>query len=117
MRRTKKDFTVGQIVYLKLTNNSARGLSGDKLIVEKEVKAIGNKYITVGSVNCDYGFIKLDYEYGREKTEYSSDFTLYITKQDILDEEECARLEQEIKRLISDVPLKQLRKILSICNE
>lgn len=69
----KKDFTIGQTVYLEYIGSRHRKTDNDKICVSK-VKKVGNKYITT-----ENGF-QFHLEDGREKTEFSATFRLYPSK-------------------------------------
>lgn len=120
MKFNKKDFTVGQIVFLKLTGNEARGKSDEKLIVEREVKSIGNKFVTVGYVGEEYGTVKIKLEDGCEHSNYTSNYSLYLTKDDILDEFKLSKLTREIFGTFGfnkKLTLNQIERIYAIYKE
>lgn len=78
----KKDFTVGQTVYLLLTGNEARYVDPDKLIITGTVTKIGRKYITV-AIN-EWREIQFDMTNGfRQNTECCIGYILFLSKDDI----------------------------------
>lgn len=124
MKYTKKDFTIGQTVVLELTGNAARHRTGEELIIDKVVKAIGNKYVTVGWEDEDYGDVKIRFEDGRESTNYSSNYTLYLTRKELEDRMEKDRIYSKLRNHYfgdynetDKLNLDKLRRILVICEE
>lgn len=82
----------GQTVYLKTQGNLVRYSWGRyEKIIETTIRSVGTKYITVEY--CDIKFNKDDL---REKTDYCSDYALYESRQDILDENEYKQLRNKI---------------------
>ena len=104
---------VGQTVYLK--GNSRRNEKG---IREEVISKVGRKYIYVGS-----GYSEIKFHIGslRQVTEYSPSWYLYLSKQDIINEEEFNKLSSEIRELFVyckiNLTLDQLRRIKDIISE
>lgn len=112
----KSDFKVGQIVYGKPGVNESRR---NKEILEGTIEKVGNKYI---DVKFGYREFKYYIEDLKQKTEYTTDFYLYLNKQEIQDEEESSLLTKDIKRKFDgwgkiDLSLDQLRRIKAIIDE
>lgn len=124
----KKDFKVGQIVYLKIIegSNAARYIDKSNIenwIKEKEISKIGNKYITVVNVNdLGYGEEKFDIQnhFCHYYTAGSRDYELFLSKQDILNDLNSEKLYDKVKNKFSSwknsgkYTLEQLQTILDI---
>ncbi|MGN4822169.1 beta barrel domain-containing protein [Bacillus cereus group sp. MYBK139-2] len=117
---------VGQKVYLEPCGNQAR--YGVKGIREYEVKKVGRKYFFVGVIgdDRDFSWIKFYIEDLRQVTDYSPNWTLYFSRQEILDRQEYIALMSEISSLFrygssyhnraDKITLEQLRKIKDVLN-
>ncbi|CAI6273794.1 hypothetical protein NRS6186_11415 [Bacillus subtilis] len=113
---------VGSTVYLKPIYNAAR--YGRKDILEKIVLKKGRKYFYVGNTGETETrrMFKFSLEDMREVAEYSSDWELYLSKQEIIDEEEKEKLIFEMRSVFNrwstaDLTLDQLRRIHAIISE
>jgi len=107
-----------QIVYVKRVNNAVRGRNKDDLIFETTVEKIGNKYFYLKERPKS----KFSINEMRDITEYCSNYQVYLTMQEIRDEEEKADLENKIKEIIKPygslkLSLNKLRKIWETINE
>lgn len=105
----KKDFHVGQTVYLKVLpgSNAARYIdksNPDEWIKERIVIKIGSKFITVAIDNEDRGgeekFLIQNIYTHRHDVEQN--YKLYLTKESILEDQECESLYRKIKNGFSD---------------
>lgn len=118
------ELTVNQTVYLLRVGNNARYYKNEQLeslIVEAKVQKVGRKYIEV-LPNGRLDTIKFNKEDLKEVTNYSADWELYLSKQEIYDNEEHSDLCFEIKSVFVkygkiDLSLEQLRKIKAIIDE
>ena len=101
----KNDFTVGQTVYLMVEkgSNVARGISDktniENWILEKTVKLIGKKYITVSNKNFTGYEIKFDIinDFRQVYTCGGADYRLFLSKQEIMDYMNSERIYDYIK--------------------
>lgn len=114
------ELAIGETVYLKSVGNNAR-YDKEVRIVEFVVKKVGRKYFEVGEPddNNPRHFIKFNVEDMCQTTIYAADWQLYLSKQEILDEEEARKLTREIRDVFDrygkvDLTLEQLRKIKAI---
>ena len=127
----KKDFKVGQDVYVKIVegSNRARRMNDksniDNWIEEKIVTKIGNKYITVANKDDkEWGIEKFDItnNFNHYYTCGGQDYELYLSREDILKDIKSERLYREIKTRFSDwknkqrYTLEQLESINKIIN-
>lgn len=111
---------VGQKVFLRPVNNAARG--GNKVIKKYEVKSVGRKYFEVWDGLWVHSGIKFHLDSLREVTEYTSDYALYFSVQEILDEDESNDLVCNIRGVFGSygkigLTLAQLRNINTIIKE
>ena len=127
----KKDFKAGQNVYLRINigSNAARHIdksNKDAWIIEKVVKSVGKKYITVtNNIDDKWGEIKFDVtnDFRQVYTYGGADYSLYLSKQDIYDDMECERLYGKIRDKFSgwntkeNFSLEQLQLICEIINQ
>jgi hypothetical protein len=110
---------VGQQVFLKAVGNNARGRK-EVFIREETISKVGRKYFEVGN---GYRPLKFHIEdLSQEMGGYIADWTLYLSKQDILDEDESNDLHSDIRTAFSGYgkskyTLEQLRKIKAIVDE
>lgn len=109
MKYTKKDFYVGQEVYVEYV--------GLKLSLRGElrteiVKKVGNKYIETDHRRKYY------VEDGREATEYSSNYVLWIDKKEYeqkLEKDKVYRaLEKKFNSGYGDIEQRELYKVLTL---
>jgi hypothetical protein len=126
----KKDFTVGQKVYLKIIegSNAARYIdksNPDAWIKEKVVTKVGNKYLSVANIDNNMcGEEKFDIQNGFRHyyTAGGQDFELFLFKEDIYNYIECEKLYDDIKSCFASwknngkYSLEQLRSMLQIIN-
>ncbi|MGD6876855.1 hypothetical protein [Bacillus infantis] len=110
-------FEAGQTVYGKPGVNTARY---NKAIQVGKIEKVGRKYLEVsfGGYN-KYKYYKEDL---KQVTEYATDYYLYLSKQDILDEEESELLVNDFRKMFGgygkvDLTLDQLRRIKEIVSE
>ncbi|MFV4887538.1 hypothetical protein RY279_19035 [Bacillus velezensis] len=113
---------VGIPVFLKPVNDAAR--YGRKDVLEKTVLKIGKKYFYVGDTGETETrrMFKFSLEDMTQATEYSADWELYLSKQEVIDEEEKERLIFEIRSVFNrwssvDLTLDQLRRIHAVISE
>ncbi|MDR4910655.1 MULTISPECIES: beta barrel domain-containing protein [Bacillus] len=113
---------VGATVYLKPVNNAAR--YGRKDILEKNVLKKGRKYFYVGNTGETETrrMFKFSLEDMTHVTEYSADWELYLSKQEIIDQEEKKKLIFDIRSVFDrwssvDLTLDQLRRVHAIISE
>lgn len=119
---------VGQIVYLKPGINKGRY---DKSIKRGKVLKVGRKYYDVVLlINKDGEYVesRSKYKYyisdNTQVTDYCSDYYVYFSEQDILDEQEFEDIHWSISSLFGSVDcvkkslsLEQLRRIKDIIDE
>jgi len=119
---TKNDFKKGQTVYLKYIGDRRNGTIGS--ITEATVKSIGSKYIT--TINGQYD-TERKFDANNDFKEYytigESSYQLYLSKQQIEQENEAKKIGKLIKSLFvsswSDemkLPIEKLRAIQDIIN-
>lgn len=104
----KKDFVVGQTVYLLVHRIFGRKV--DEYIILGEVTGIGNKYLTVNDTkfNSTYqfdmkqGFMFHDPLYG-----VTSDVELFLTEQEILDMQQAEPLYNSIEEYFHNFTFRQ----------
>lgn len=111
-RIPKEKLKVGMNVWIKTTGNKAR--YGTE-VYEAKVTKVGNKYFYLSGLECD----KFDFEFGVEKTDYCKNYKVYLTKQEISDEEEFYKLRNKIRKAFGSLTykeftLEQLRDINKI---
>jgi hypothetical protein len=111
---------VGDKVFLKAVGNNARGRK-EVLIEEYQIVKIGRKYFEVSKENSSWT-IKFHIDGKRQVTDYTPDWSLYFSKQEILDEQEVSKLTGSIKKVFDtygkvNLTLDQLRRINEIINE
>ncbi|MGF2740747.1 MULTISPECIES: hypothetical protein [unclassified Bacillus (in: firmicutes)] len=113
---------VGTPVFLKPVNDAAR--YGRKEVLEKTVLKKGKKYFYIGNMGETETrrMLKFSLEDMTQVTEYSADWELYLSKQEIIDEEEKEKLIFEIRSVFNrwssvDLTLDQLRRIHAIISE
>ena len=89
-----KDLKIGDTVYCRITGNAARGRKKEELIEEWEIIKIGIKYITAKpKKNGEY--LEFQFEINnnyKQRTKYCIDYVLYVSMQDILNENELIDL-------------------------
>jgi hypothetical protein len=126
----KKDFKIGQIVYLKIVegSNAARRINKsntEEWIKEKIVTKIGNKFISVANADDDrYGEEKFDMtnNFSHYYTCGGQDYELYLSREDILNDIQSEKLYSEIQSKFSGwknkrkYSLEQLQSIAQIIN-
>lgn len=105
---------VGQKIYLKPIGNRARYNEGIK---EVRIGKVGRKYFELEGSHYGRFFIDTMTQDGGQ---YMSEYTCYLSLQDIEDEKEALRLFTEIKKVFSgfntDLPLSKLKEIDRIIN-
>jgi hypothetical protein len=110
----KKDLFIGQKVWMKPGRNTSRRINKT---LEGEIIKVGRKYLYVTVNSRTY---KYDINTFEQVTDYIADWYLYFDLQQILDEEECAKLTSEIRTALShdnrqpDLTIEQLRQIHAI---
>ena len=118
----KNDFKKGQTVYLK-----GVGRYQNTEPVEAKVKSVGSKYITTihGVFNSESKF-EIDNDFYEYCTVGGRNYELYLTMQQIEDDEEYKRLLDDIKQVFPEyglgikkigLSLCQLRRIKAIIDE
>lgn len=119
-----KDFKVGDIAWVGLTGNAARGKKdNDELIEAWTIIKVGRKYITAKPrIGPERQFFKNNTHEGFiEKTNYIVNYVLYKDKQDILDIFETNDITKYLRQLFVygriDLPLDKLRRIKQIVDE
>lgn len=116
---------VGQRVYVKKIGNEARYLDNkkapiDEYISEAEVVTVARKYFTLKGFGVYLDGSRFFLDGGNDDQRgYISRYQVYLSKQDIYDEEEAKKLYHEIRRDWFDigrcvVTLDQLRAIKAI---
>lgn len=127
----KKDFKIGQIVYLRIVegSNAARRIdksNKEAWILKKEVTKIGKKYISVANVGEPrWGEEKFDIQnnFSHYYTVGGQDYELFLSKEDIIRYIESEELYSKLQSLFSGwknngkYTLEQLQKIDEIVNE
>jgi hypothetical protein len=115
MKKTNNEIVVGMTVYLKPINNAARR---SKDVQEGIVSKVGRKYFEVE------GFYRTKFSIDEliEVSEYAPDWKVYLSKQELLDEQEFENLLRDIRLFFSNygkvnLTLDQLRKIKAIISE
>lgn len=119
-----KKFVKGQEVWLELTGNLAKNLSGDNQVISGEVLSVGTKYVHV-QPNGGYGRpTKFDIKSLHEIGDWTGNYSLYLSKQDILDKRESRKLNHRLFDKFSrshgnnfNLSLDQLRRIVAILDE
>lgn len=103
----------GQTLWVKTIGNLARG--GTSRHFSVIVTSVGKKYFTLDKcIRCKFEIASL-----QEATEYSSNFKVYFSEQEILDEKEAEILAEKIRNIIgaygkSTLSIAQLRAIYKI---
>ena len=120
---TRNDFAVGQTVYLK-TISLRKDCWNRERIVEATVISVGSKYITVTLNPENPNMWKFQFDINNDftqKSNYSSEYKLFLSRQDILDYWQHEYLRVNIKetidkcgRCISLDALKEIAQTLSI---
>lgn len=104
----KNKLIVGQKVWVIPTSNEARRNPNP---FEAEVIKVGSKLFELNSPNRKF-WHKFELETMQEKSEYTSDFAVYASKQEWIDENEIILLQGMIKNDILHITsLEQLRAI------
>lgn len=97
----KEDFHKGQIVWVYLIGNAARGLkTTDERIKEWEVVTVGRKYITVrpkGGLGWEQKF-DIENDFRHVYTFGCSDYELHLTKEEIYKQVERVERIEYIER-------------------
>lgn len=108
---------VGDKVYLKPVNNQARYIKNTLLdnIKEATIEKIGKKYFYIK----EYPIYKFGIEKMQDISNYCANYEVYLSLQEIKDEEEYSNLLRDIDRELNkygkiDLSLEQLRKIKEI---
>ncbi len=117
----KSDFNKGQIVYLKYIGDRRYGVIGD--ILEATVKSVGSKYITTinGDWNTERKF-EIDNDFRESYTIGGSDYQLFLSRQQIEDENESTLIQDKLRKFIGSygrikLTLDQLRRIEAVIDE
>lgn len=106
----KKDFKIGQKVYLKIIegSNAARGIdktNPNAWIKEKFVTKIGTKYITVtNNIEGTWGEEKFDItdDFNHYYTTDGQDYELFLSIEDLQEDIESEEIYDYIKQKFSD---------------
>lgn len=128
---SKLDIKIGDIVFIKVENgsNAARKITPmtveniDRWLFEREVSAIGRKYITVKWSPWTEEKFNIEDDYRQKYTSGGADYKLYTSKQEVLDEMESEEIYLKLKSEFSNhmnkrpLTLDQLRRISKIVNE
>lgn len=114
---------VGQTVYLKPIENMARGIKDDIInhVIESKIFKIGRKYFYVDQ----WKDIKFNISNLMEVSDGCSDWKVYFSKQDIIDEQEHKVLIHKLRMVFdwgniamkNKLTLDQLRRIDKIISE
>lgn len=109
---------VGQKVYVKRIGNAARGPRGS-YYTEETIRTVGRKWFTLESWPSDRFSIEDMIE---DSHGYSATLCVYLTEQEILDDQEYSTLKAEITEYFSWMKqhkptLDQLRRISQIIKE
>lgn len=115
---------VGQTVYLKPIENMARGIKDDIInhVIESKIFKIGRKYFYVEQ----WKDIKFSISNLMEVSDGCSDWKVYFSKQDIIDEQEYKELIWKIRNTFDStkiyieknkLTLDQLRRVDKIISE
>lgn len=112
----KMNVVVGQQVWIKPSGNVARRFTTP---IPGVVVNVGNKYFNVKFNGARGGVAKFHVLNGREVTEYTADWVVYLTKQEIDDEQETALLRKQIAVEefgigSKPLPLETLREIMAL---
>ena len=100
---------VGQTVYLEPTGNACRY---SKDIIKTKVKKVGRKYFEVENMRS-----KFDLEKMCEVSNWCSDWTVYLSRQEIEDKNEKESINKAMRELFgrhNKLSLEQLRQIQKI---
>lgn len=118
----KKDFKKEQVVYLKYIGDRRHGNIGE--IKEGIVKSVGSKYITISGGRWGEYKFEIDNDFRQYYTMGGADYALYLTKQQIEDENEMEEIVGLIKSCFpqytnkqSKLSLDQLKRIKLIIEE
>nr|WP_024835465.1 hypothetical protein [Clostridium sp. 12(A)] len=105
----KKDFNIGQTVYLKVIpgSNASRYIdksNPDEWIKERVVIKIGSKFLTVAIDNENRGGEEKFHiqNISTHRHDVGQNYKLYLTKESILEDQECENLYRKIKNGFSD---------------
>jgi hypothetical protein len=106
---------VGQKVFVKKINDAARYINPYNLISEKVIEKIGKKYFYLK----DWQGCKFDIEQKRDISNYCSRFQVYLSMQEISDENEYNDKLSKIRKCFDymsnpELSLSELREIHKI---
>jgi len=112
---TKSNLAIGQTVWVKCIGDAARYRNENDLIVKATVEKVGNKYFYLSGF-CSH---KFDIAKMYEVTNFAPDYRVYLSPQEIKDEEE---FEEKIKAMREffnqygkvDIALEKLRQVYDI---
>lgn len=117
------DYSVGQIVYVKLIGNAARHEDKNNLYQEWIITKVGRRYIYAKSKSKQESWeVKFKQEPGKlydhffEESSYAPRYILYSSMEEVKDEEERFRLLNKFREYFyyrdrTDLTLGQLRTI------
>jgi len=111
------ELKVGQKVFVKKVNNRARQYKDnlDKLVEEEEISKVGNKYFYLK----DFDRYKFCREQFRDISIYCSNYVVYLSKQEIEEENEFNQKLDYIRKIFRefgtpDIELNKIRDIYNI---
>lgn len=111
-----ENFKKGQVVYLK-----SEDISNLNKIYEGVIDSVGRKFLTVSVKGIQFKFYK---DTLGQVTNYAQDYSLYISKEKLLNEIESKEILNDLRLKLglssyseSELSLEQLRRIKSIINE
>lgn len=110
----RSDFKKGQEVFLRIIplSSASRHIDAkisENMIIPVKVKTVGKKYITVEN---NWGNdVKFDIEDDfKECTKYSSDYELYLSKEELLREIQVEELLRQIRQVTNNFMYRYKRK-------
>ena len=112
---TKSNLIVGQTVWVKLTGNVARYRDKNDLIAEAVVEKVGTKYFYLDRF-CSR---KFDITEMREATNYAPAYQVYLSPQEIKDEEEFEEKLDVVRKFFRqygkvNIALEELRQVYAV---
>jgi hypothetical protein len=112
---TKSNLAIGQTVWVKCIGDAVRYRDKNDLIVKAIVEKVGNKYFYLS----DFYSRKFDIAKMREATNFEPDYQVYLSLQEIKDEEEIEEKIKAIREFFKqygkvDITLEKLRQVYDI---